>query len=339
MFGKNKVLALNIANGRLSASALSISKKGTKVEFFAVYPISSKAIDLGAIVQGAEVQAVLHMCFQELPAAYTKKKTQVFLSFNHPEAFVKRLALPYEKDAVVFRRQIRLELEQYAVGDFSKMTFGYQLEQVDEVAFVLAAIAPNAVVSSYIDLVKAQGMKNISVSLSSLGSCNYAFYSKPEFEEQKLLVIDLYKDMSEVSLWSQGTLESYVVLSYGTSFFDGNIAAELNVSLSEAESLRKAHCRGEPAPEQLAQILSENAEFFIDEIRTQAFRSSKFKVDAIFLSSEGSSLKELTTLLKSRGRVFLDLDSPAVDLSAVDVTGNAMYLSNTVGTGLQAVIK
>ena len=227
------------------------------------------------------------------------------------------------------------------MGDFSKLTFGYQLESVGEVAFVLAAAAPAEVVSSYLQLIQSQNMKKICIGLSALGTSNYAFYNNQDLESQKVLFLDIHGDLSEAQIWAEGVLENYIVFNFGTSFFDNSIATELKVSAEEAASLRRAHAAGQPGPEQLGRVLSENAEFFIGELRTQVFRSAKFKVDTIYVGGEGGKIKELRDLLQSKGRVQSSLDAGEVQFAEIadaSMQGNEVIVPSVVGTGLQAVI-
>ncbi len=202
-------------------------------------PLSSEAIVDGAIMDAQLVIETIQRLFQRCRI----KNNQVATALSGHSVIVKRISLPVMSEAEL-AESIHWEAEQYIPFDIEDVNLDYQILEGSSLSGegnmdVLLAAAKKDKISDYVSVIGQAGLGPAVVDIAAFALQN-AFEANYEFEpHQVIALVDVGAAVSSISVLHGGTSVYWRDINIGGNAYTDAIQKELNLSVEQAEQLKR----------------------------------------------------------------------------------------------------
>ncbi len=326
---------LDISDFSMKIAKLRKSGRNFKLVSFGEFPIKAGIIQDGEI---KEKDALAKLIEKSLGSVKGEKirTNQAVVSLPERRSFLEIIKLPLMEPEEI-EQAIRYEIENYiplavkdAYWDFQIIQpFSKHLKHTN----VLVAAIPKKAEDSYSAVLKQAGLKPLVFEVESTAIARALVPANAEAKQ--VLVLDLGATRTGFMIFSGSSLVCIFSIPVCGRIFDQAIAKEFDVTLEEAENLKKKYGLNQKIRIEIqnglkkklkpgrvfeAMIpaltdLSEQIQKYIDYYYTHIDLNSKAKkIDKVFLSGGGSYTEGLKDFLAERFELPVELGDPWINI-------------------------
>lgn len=309
MFGRShNLVGLDIGDNSIKVVELKDMGRGRgfQVAKLGWEPLSAEAIVDGAIMDSQLVIETIHRLFKRLRI----KADDVATAVAGHSVIVKRISMPTMTEAEL-AESIHWEAEQYIPFEIDEVHLDYQILEGSSLSGegnmdVLLVAAKKDKVGDYLGVIQESGLKPQVVDVAAFAMQN-AFEANYDFDpHQVICLVDIGASVSTISVLNGGTSVYWrdITSSGGNQYTDA-IQKELNLSVEQAEQLKRGEeVEGVPF-ERVLPIISAVNEEVANEIRKtldffKQISASDDPLDKIYLTGGGSQVVNLKESLAER---------------------------------------
>ncbi|MBC86663.1 MAG: fimbrial assembly protein [Bdellovibrionaceae bacterium] len=264
LFGSKKIVGLDIGTNSVKVAELDVSKNSATLQKFGILEAPPTSVSAGDIVDaGIYGDAVLSLLQNQ------KIKTKpTCAGMWGSSVIVKKISIPQMEKKFV-AEQIRWEAEQYIPFDISEVNLDYAFLKESSAGYdnmdVLLVAARKEQIIKYVEIIETAGqvVSIIDVNGFALANC-FTFNYGPA--KDPVAVLNIGSQYTNFVVISGEDLIFCRDIPVGGQFYTVDIQKSLNVSLTEAESLKISASMGQ-MPEEIASVISSSHEIVCDEIQ------------------------------------------------------------------------
>ncbi len=317
-FVRIPTVGLDFSDATMRFVSLSITPKGLLPHRFAEMSIPEGAMKGGRIVDTQKFVAFLKTVQSQHHLRY------VHVSIPESQVYSVTLSLDAatEKD---IRGAIELVLEDNIPLKVVETVFDYHiLSQTDSVIVVQVVAMASSVADAYYAAFTEAGI--IPVSFELEGQAISRAVLPPE-DTGSYMIVDFGANRTGISIVTHGTAMVTATLDFGGKILTQTLAKELNVSLEEAEKMkREKGLSGVGGEKQVFSILSTSLSVLKDEINRRYIywqerknQSGDFpRIEKIYLCGGHSNLEGLDEYLSASLKIPVQQVNPWVNCFSVD---------------------
>ncbi|MAE73987.1 MAG: fimbrial assembly protein [Bdellovibrionaceae bacterium] len=265
LFGSKKLLGIDIGTSSVKVAEIDVSRKGMTLQRFEVFPTPTAAVASGEIVESHLIAEVIADVVGNLKI----KRKQVAAGLWGSAVIVKRITIP-KMDKSLVAEQIRWEAEQYIPFDLNEVNLDYHVinegrKDSDSMDILLVA-AQHEQIFKFIEIVEAAGLNCSLLDVSGFALANTFFHNYGAMEGQVIALLNVGANYTNCAIVENGEVIFCRDIPVGGAIYTSDIQKALGVSFAEAEVHKLSFSRGEPAPEDVASVISSSHEVVCDEI-------------------------------------------------------------------------
>lgn len=345
-----KIISLDIGIKNTKVALGKHEKNKIQIDRAIVVDTPIHVIEDGNIVDkqrlGSELQSTLGI--------NSIKTKEVICTTNSTSIINREITIPKADDSEL-KTMVEFEIQQYLPITMEDYIIQHKVLEVvkDESSDrtveklrVLVVVYPKHIAEGYFEVLKEADLKPKVLDIN-FNSINKLLVDGVEINGEKynikdtIAVVDMGAENLAVNIFSNGQLDFSRMTTSGGSVIDKNIAMRYDITLQEAEKMKKQHCNlfDENNPqklEELNNIIKEDVNSWMEEINRiiQFYRNKKLgnKVDKIFIYGGSSRLKGIeeymskilnipVNKIKSMSNIILGKD---VDKEQLDIYLNAI---------------
>jgi type IV pilus assembly protein PilM len=313
-FSKSKnLVGLDIGSSAIKLVELKEKKPGS----YQLLKIGLEQLSPEAIVDGSIMDSSMVVdTIQRLNAAQSVKNSNYATSLSGHSVIIKKISLPAMSPEEL-AESIQWEAEQYIPFDINDVNLDYvpltQAGTGENIDVILVAVKKEKI-NDYTSVIsqtgKAVGL--VDVDAFALQNC-YEMNSGVD-EGHVLALVNVGASVTNVNVLSNGTSLFWRDITFGGNQYTDAVQRELNLSFSEAESLKKGEQVGDYNIQQVIPILNSVSEDFAGELRkTLDFftaTSGAERVDHIVLSGGGAGVMNLESILRDKFGIPVEILNP-----------------------------
>lgn len=243
MFFNKKKLVLDIGENIVRAAVfLNNSKSCTMLEYATA-----------TVKKSGSTSAAISASLGQLSSKFKKANVAI----NSREVFIQHILLdkaPPEQ----WNEQLAIEAEAYIPYDISTVNINYvhlDLPNINKNEFLLIASPKHFILQIQQDCLNA-GIKCSSIESAAVSLANGFKYNYGVLENQNIALLDIQEDRSYFVSILKGQTYFVKNINFGLFSYHQALSNNLNISVSEAESLRKNFCLGKDVPEGTKNIIN-----------------------------------------------------------------------------------
>lgn len=345
LFGKKKILGLDIGTSSIKIAELDVSRKGATLLAFGMVPTPPQCFSGGDITD----TNVLAGAIRELAAKIKTKRKDVATGLGGTSVIVKRISIP-KVDEKLIGEQIRWEAEQYIPYDINEVNLAYEIlkktggpaENLD----LLLVAAVQSHVFKYAEAIVLSGLNcNIlDVSGFALVNCFKSNYGDMDGQSVALMNIGAAATTMVVIENSEAVFSRDIPV--GGLNYTLDLQKTLNISQEEAESIKLSVSKGQAAPAEAKSVIESTHEVVCDEVKASIdfyLNSSKVQnISRCFVTGGGSKTSGLLDRLSKivpceKLNPFFGVKTNAKDFSRDYLAQISDYAAVAIGLGLRQV--
>lgn len=243
MFFQKKKLVLDIGKNLVQAAVfLNSSKSCTMLEY-----------SMATAKQSGSISAAISSALNQLTSKFKKANVAV----NSREILIQHILLDKAEKAQ-WNDQITAEAEACIPYEISTVNINYlylDLPNINKNEFLLIASPKQFISQVQQDCLNA-GIKCSSIEASGVSLANCFKYNYGVLENQNIGLIDIQEDRSSFVGILNGQAYFFKNIEFGLVSYHKALSDALNISIAEAESLRKNLCLGKDVPEGTKDIIN-----------------------------------------------------------------------------------
>ena len=189
----------------------------------------------------------------------------VHLALPEEHAYLFQMSVPKGTRSEV-EQQIEFHLKENVPIDASEAVFDFSIYKKHKETYdVNVSVYPKAIALQYMSALEESGYTLLSMEIEGQATARTLLSGK---DKRPVLVIDIGRNNSSVSISTQGEVTFTASLDIGGDYFTRAIARDLNISFQEAEKLKRKHgLRDTPESEMVFNSFSPLAAKFAETIR------------------------------------------------------------------------
>lgn len=332
---KDHLIGLDIGSQSIKIAEIKPLKHGRSLKKFGSTTIPPGLIEEGTINDPQVVADAIRQLYKSLNI----KEKKVALSIGGYSIIVKKINLQKVSEEQLLET-IHFEAEQYIPFDINDVNLDFQILGESEInpdqMSVLLVAAKKDLINDYINLVQMAGLtpRIIDVDAFALQNAYETSYSPAEesLEESGLAtaLVDIGASKTSLNILKGSSSLFMRDISFGCGLINQKIATQCDCSLEEAERIKRSVSPGVLNPAELADIISEAASEWTDEIRRALdFYYSSFpddRIGRIILSGGGSKIKEIRERLVAETGADVETIKPFGNLDVSESGFDASHL-------------
>lgn len=329
LFAK-KCLGIDIGASSIKIVEVAAAGKKNRLENYAEFKLPS---DQG-VVQTFQKESLLLLSDKvaEILQAVLKKanikQKKVALSIPDFSTFFTTFSLPPMSESEI-QQAVEFEARHHVPLPLSEVTFDWQIIEKEEILSgvklkVLLVVVPNKVLESY------QRMATLSqLTVKGIEAEVFALLRSciPQDKAQlPLCLVDIGWQSTTVSIVENRRLKTSQSFDLSGTSLTRSLTKELNLSLEEAEALKK-ECGLDPKREDVSRVLTEEIDALaleIERICSDFQQTENKKIDDLVLAGGTASLFGLKEYLATVLKKNIQIADPFSNLEFPPVLGNRL---------------
>ncbi len=336
------LVGLDLGSSAVKAIELKPVGKGYKVVAYGAEPIPPDCIVDGTIVDSAAVAAAVRRLFEGRQI----KTKEVAASLSGNAVIVKKISLPVMTEAEL-AESIHWEAEQYVPFDIQDVNLDYQILDTPESAGktimdVLLVAAKNEKIADYTGVIGQAGRTAVVVDVDAFALQNA--YEANYGADPSAVVVLLNAGASATNINILSGEQSVFTrdISIGGNAYTEALQRELNLTVEQADQLKRGHDLPEATYEDARPVLRAVTEHVILEIqKTFDFfkaTAASDRIDRIVISGGASRSEGFAEMLAERFEAPVDAFDPfktiAFDAAKFQVNAADVAPTAAVAVGL-----
>lgn len=333
---KDHLVGLDIGSQSIKVAEIKTSKNTRTLKKFGMTELAPGLIEEGAINDPQAVADSIRQLFK----THSIREKKVALSIGGYSIIIKKINLQKTGEEQLLET-IHFEAEQYIPFDVNDVNLDFQIlgesEHNPEQMNVLLVAAKKELINDYINLVQMAGLEPAIIDVDAFALQNVyesSYAPREEWEDEDdipaVALIDIGASKTSLNILKGITSLFMRDISLGCSLINQKIASQCDCSLEEAERIKRDDPSGRISAEDLAAVISEMSDEWIDEIRRALdFYYSSFpddRIERIVLSGGGSKMPEIRERLVSETGADVEIIKPFGNLNINDEGFDASYL-------------
>ncbi|MDX9785634.1 MAG: type IV pilus assembly protein PilM [Desulfobacterales bacterium] len=334
---KDHLVGLDIGSQSIKVAEIKSSKNARTLKKFGMTELPPGLIEEGAINDPQAVADAIRQLFK----TYNIREKKVALSIGGYSIIIKKINLQKISEEQLLET-IHFEAEQYIPFDVNDVNLDFQVlgesEHNPDQMNVLLVAAKKELISDYINLVQMAGLEPAIIdvdafALQNVYESSYVHLMADETDESDVpatALIDIGASKTSLNILKGFTSLFMRDISFGCNLINQKIAFQCDCSIEEAERIKRDDSSGRLSAENLAAIISDVSEEWIDEIRRALdFYYSSFpddRIGRIILSGGGSKMNAIRERLIAETGADVETIKPFGNLNIDDEGFDASYL-------------
>jgi type IV pilus assembly protein PilM len=266
LFGKKKVIGLDVGTTSIKLAELEVSKKSATLIGFAVAPTPAQSYSGGEIVDPQAIGGVI----RSLVAKLKSKRKNAATGLSGTSVIVKRITIP-KMDEKLIAEQIRWEAEQYIPYDINEVNLGYEIlrsadSSIDNMDLLLVA-AVQSHVFKYVEAISAGGLSLSILDVSGFALANCFKRSYGEMKGQTVALLNIGAGATAMTILENSEVVFCRDIPVGGFNYTLDLQKGLNMSLEEAEAIKLGASTGQAVPSEAAGIIQSSHDIVCEEIK------------------------------------------------------------------------
>lgn len=314
LFGssKKKLVGLDIGSSSIKLAELEISKSGSRLNSFGIWPTPPGAVGQGDILSRTKVADAVRGLLGEV--AIKAKSACVGVWGN--AVIVKKISIP-RMDSNLIAEQIRWEAEQYIPFDISEVNLEYHILQTsnqggDNIDVLLVAAKRDFIVR-FSEAIGGTGLRCAVVDVNSfaLSNCfeaNYGVFG------ETVALINVGSNFTNFVIIEKGEPVFCRDIMVGGLNYTTDLHKEMGVSPEEADALKLSAISKQEIPEEVVRIMQGTSESIADEVQHSfefyAATAGGRKIERMFVSGGSSQVPGLVELISQTAGLKFEIFNP-----------------------------
>ncbi len=339
--------ALDISDGSIKYAEVVPFIGGFKLKYYGQEKITSGTVVSGKIENEAKLVEIL------TNLKNTTKMKFVRVSLPEEQMYLFNLVLPNAPD-VQMKETILLQLEDHIPLSASDVVFDYEIiREIDkDTVLVQIAAISGSLIESYMSVFSQAGLTPLSFELEAQATARSVV---PEDINGSVMIIDFGMTRIGISIVEKGRVLFTSTFSMGGQKITEVIAKHFNISINQAESMKKSYSNlGSDAENDIFPAIITNLSILLDEIRkhfsywhTHASEDGQphAKIERIILCGGEANLYGVVPYLKTsmgipvdHANVWVNMKDIEKDLPSIPFDESLSY-ATVFGLALGGFIK
>ncbi len=307
----NVAVGLSIGTSSIKLAELKKSGKSWRLEHFGIVQLPEEAIVNREIINQVAVAEAIRKLSDQIPL----KTKFVCTSLSGTSVIIKRMSLeaPNIKD---LQDQVFWEAEQYLPFDVSEVVMDYHMisRNKDNQVEVLLVAVKRSVLESYMSTIEDAGLKARVVDVDFFALQNLYELIYPASHTEAVALIDIGASSIKLTIVHRGTPVFTKESLLGGRHLTAEIQKHLNLSFSDAESLKLSVGSAGGVPQEVNEIIHVMSENFSGEIKRALdfynASSTGAPVAYALLAGGGAKIPELSRMVEEAIKIPTQLMNP-----------------------------
>lgn len=266
LFKSKKVIGLDIGTSSIKVAELDVGRTSATLKNFGIIATPPSGISGGDIV---DIMSISDAIRDVISQAKIKTKSTACGLWG-AGLIIKKISIP-KMDKKLVAEQIRWEAEQYIPYDISEVNIDFQFlstatDGPDSMDILLVA-ARKDLILKYMEIVEGAGQTCSILDSNGFALANCFEYNYGVFDST-------YTALLNIGAYSVNFVVKYEKdmvfcrdIPVGGAMYTGEIQKAMNVSFSEAESLKLSSHHPDSVPQEVMQSVANTHEILCDEIK------------------------------------------------------------------------
>jgi type IV pilus assembly protein PilM len=297
---RNRLVGLDIGSRTIKAAEVVEGKRGYSLSKFGMMDIGPGLIEDGAIKDPQAVAETIRNLFK----SYGIKNHNVAISIGGYSVIVKKISVPVASEEQL-QDTIHFEAEQYIPFDINDVNLDFQIlgenENNPNQMNVLLVAAKKEMVSDYVALAEMANLEPGIIDVDAFALQNVFELNYEPAADENVALIDIGASKTSLNILKGDNSVFMRDVSLGCGQINQKIAALIDCSVEEAESIKFGELSEKISAEDLSDIISSAVSDWCTEIRRALdFFYSTYpddQIKKIILSGGGGNIQDLRQLL------------------------------------------
>jgi type IV pilus assembly protein PilM len=313
MFKPMNALGLDISDFSIEALQLKSTFGKITLEAFNRVFIEKGIIEDGEILSKSRLAEKIEELLEG--AQFKKSKTtEVILSLPESRAFLHVFELPVNISVKELPGALESEVAKTIPIDVSKSYSDFRVVSKgignQEVLYVAAH---KNIVDDYLEVMEKVGLNPVALDMESASIVRT--FKNEMSQEGAVLILDIGARTTILTVFDEGTIRVSSTIKKAGDFFTKSISEKLNISMQEAEKLKRIYGMDETKEGgRLVFVMQEALRDIVDKTKKIVDfyeNKSKRKVKKVLLMGGSSLMRGLTSYLESNLDIKTELANPA----------------------------
>lgn len=345
LFGKKKVIGLDIGTTSIKVAELDVSKKSATLLAFGIASTPAQTYTGGEI---SDPQAI-GMAVRGLLTKIKTKRKNAATGLGGTSVIVKKITIPKMEEKLI-AEQIRWEAEQYIPYDINEVNLGYEIlkgsgASNDNMDLLLVA-AVQAHVFKYAETVAAAGLNLSILDVSGFALANCFKRNYGEMAGQTVALLNIGAGASTMTVLDNSEVVFCRDIPVGGFNYTLDLQKGLNMSQEEAEAIKLSASSGQAVPNEAATIIQSTHEMVCEEMKASFdffLNTAKSQnITRCFVTGGGAKVAGLITRLSKvvpseKLDPFLNIKVNAKEFSKEQLSQIRDFAAVAVGLGLREI--
>ncbi|MCK5236655.1 MAG: type IV pilus assembly protein PilM [Deltaproteobacteria bacterium] len=310
---KSEVIALDIGSSSIKIVKLKQAKKGWELQKLGIAPLPPEAIVDGSIIDSMTVTETVTNLLQENKI----KATDAVSALTGHSVIIKKVALAAMAEEEL-ADSIQWEAEQYIPFPMTDVNIDFQIlgEDLDgrgQMDVMLVAVKKD-VINDYTNVIKEAGLTPVVVDVDSFALENMIEINYTFAPEESVAVVNIGASIMSLSVIVGGMTLFTRSTPMGGNQFTEEIQRQMNVSFSDAETLKLGNPAGNVNPSEVVPVIDEMSMNVTMEVKRSVdfFLSSTpgVMINKIFLSGGGAKTLGLVEMMQEQTNIPVEIVNP-----------------------------
>ncbi|HVT43160.1 MAG TPA: type IV pilus assembly protein PilM [Thermoanaerobaculia bacterium] len=313
-FSKSK----NVVGLDIGSSAIKLVElKEKKANSFQLLKVGLEQLSPEAIVDGSIMDSSLVVdTIQRLNASQAVKNSNFATSLSGHSVIIKKISLP-AMSAEELAESIQWEAEQYIPFDINDVNLDYvpltPPGTGENIEVILVAVKKEKI-NDYTSVIGQAGKMPVLVDVDAFAVQNCYEMNYSIDEGRVLALVNIGASVTNVNILQGTTSLFWRDITFGGNQYTDAIQRELNLSFTQAESLKRGEQVADRNIQQVIPILNSVSEDFAGELRkTLDFftaTSGADRVDELVLAGGGATVLNLDSILRDKFALPVEIMNP-----------------------------
>lgn len=324
-------VGLDISDASLRFVELLETHKGFVVGRFAERTFPHGIIESGEVKKPADLRAI----FSDIKKQYGLEHAAV--SLPEEKAYLFELELPAMKYSEI-RGAIELSIEEHVPLKANEVLFDYEiLKETDTSLCVMVSAVPRTLVDGYLEAFSGSGIDPVAFEVETQSIARSVV---PSGDMQSYMVVDFGNLRTGITIVSEGEAQFASTASVGGSSLTDVIAKTLNISIDEAEKIkREKGISSDGGHEELSRALVSLISILRDEIAKDVmywethyddYGKKRPAIQKVYLCGGDSNLVGLVEYLAAGLSVPVEIANVFVNVNTLDTYVPAIDFDNSL---------
>ncbi len=269
MFGKKKLIGLDIGTSSVKLAELDVSSRQVILNSFSMVPTPPAAMVHGAIAEGELIADVVRQAFADLKS----KRKLVAAGIWGSSVVVKRIVMPSMEENLV-SEQIRWEAEQYIPFDINEVNIDYKILEPsgtvgDDNMEILLVAAMQESIFKLAEAVEMSGLscRILDVEGFALANCFEKNYGGVP-QSGPIGLFNIGSTTTNFVVIENGQVVFSRDMLIGGAAYTSALHRAMGISMEEAESIKMSASMGQATPDEAISVIGSTHEVVLEELRS-----------------------------------------------------------------------